>query len=58
MRYEDNAESRVFTFKLHSKLTTETLIEIFLHLLPHEDNLYNVKFWLMSRKLLLRNSEI
>ena len=44
MRYEDNAESRVFTFKLHSKLTTETLIEIFLHLLPHEDNLYNVKF--------------
>ena len=36
-------ESPVFTVKQHTKLATETLIDIFLRKLFHEDNLYNVK---------------
>ena len=43
MHYGDNAVSGIFTFKEHTKLKTETWIDIFLHTLLNEDNLYNVQ---------------
>ena len=42
MHYRDNTDSGVFIFNQHAKLTTETLIDIFLYTLLHKDKLYNV----------------
>ena len=56
VHYRHNKEFGVFTFKQRTILTTETLVDIFLHTLLHEDELYNVKLPLISRACFLYKS--